>query len=162
MKQLRFLVPLKGTVSCYILTIEYIRIRQKGKQRSSLLDGGRTWMPLYSHLVARMIWRIFFKSIHFGRLAVWCGVNLMIIHIFKASIRPSIRSSIQPFFQIILALNCYSAAWNWSIPSPNQQTRPSIWFLLYFHSFLQKTLSGSQVTGFNSFEYAATDSAHRF
>ena len=57
---------------------------------------------------------------------VWCGVNQMIIHFFKASILPRVHSSIHPFLQIILVLNMYkySAAWNWINSLPQQQRRP--------------------------------------
>ena len=41
----------------------------------------------------------FSQNIHFGRVVVWCGVNWMIIHFFKAFIQPSSRYSINPFLQ---------------------------------------------------------------
>ena len=31
----------------------------------------------------------FWENIHFGKVVVWCGVNRMIIHFYKASIPPS-------------------------------------------------------------------------
>ena len=51
----------------------------------------------------------FCKNIHFERGLEWSGVNRMIIHFSKASIPPSIRSSIHPFLKIILALNNQSS-----------------------------------------------------
>ena len=52
----------------------------------------------------------FWKNIHFGRMGVcctyiYCSVNWMIIHFSKASIPPSVRSSMHPFLQIIPVLN---------------------------------------------------------
>ena len=50
-----------------------IRTRQKGRQRSSLLDRRNTWMSHFSHLEARVIWR----KLH-GRTSIlegwWFGV----------------------------------------------------------------------------------------
>ena len=59
-----------------------------------------------SHLAARRIWgKVFRKNIHFGRVVVWCGVDQMISPFSETSMLPSIRSSINPLFQIILMLN---------------------------------------------------------
>ena len=63
----------------------------------------------------------------------WCGVNQMLIHFSKESIRPSIQSSIHPFLPIILALNGFVRHGIESIPSSSQQRRPlpSVWILFY-------------------------------
>ena len=74
------------------------RIRQKRRQRSSLLLRGRILECRNSHLAARMIWRkVFGRTIHFGRVVVWLGVNQAIIHVSGASILPCVCSSINPF-----------------------------------------------------------------
>ena len=69
---------------------------------------------------------MFWMNIHFGRAVVWCGVNLMIIYFFKASISLSTSRYyyIHPFLQIILVH-----------PSPKQQRRP-LTSILYLNGWL--------------------------
>ena len=50
---------------------------------------------------------------------------------FKASIPPSIRSSINPFLQIILALKGYSAAWSGINSIPQTAATTFVVFLFY-------------------------------
>ena len=95
----------KGNMSAiYNSKVELFRVkrrnRQKRNQRSSLLFGGRT--PISSKdVLKKSCWR----NLHVGRVVVWCGVNQMIIHFSEASILPSVRSSINTFFYIILVLD---------------------------------------------------------
>ena len=80
--------------------------RRKGKGRRCCLWDVLEWCN--NHLrAARTIWSKVFKkkTIHFGRVVVWCGVNQIIIHFSEASILPRVCSSIRPFLQIILQLN---------------------------------------------------------
>ena len=53
----------------------------------------------------------FWKKIHFGRVVVWCGVNLMIIHFSEASI---LWVSVLLFAQFFQSSWCLvsSSAWN--------------------------------------------------
>ena len=71
-----------------------ISIRQNKMQRSSLLVGGQNQCRM---LAIEQV---------FGRTSIlggwWFGVDQMIIRFSKAFIPPSIRSSIQPFLQIVL------------------------------------------------------------
>ena len=89
----QLLIELKLNIS-FLLRWNYKRRnRQKRRQRSTLLFGGRILECCTSLLAARVILRTFFESIQFGRVGVSCGVNQMIIHFSEASCLPGICSS---------------------------------------------------------------------
>ena len=73
------------------------RIRQKRRQRSSLLFGGQT------HLAARIISQIWIK--YFERISILGGWWFGLVWTGWSSMPPSLRSSINPFHQLILGLN---------------------------------------------------------
>ena len=77
---------------------------QKRRQRSSVLFGGRIWMP-HKPFSSKDFWKKVFENIHFRRVVVWCCVNWKIIHFSEASIPPSVHFSIHSFLQIILVQN---------------------------------------------------------
>ena len=116
-------------------------------QRSSLLVGdGLECRSI--HLAASMILRkVLLKKIHFGRVLVWCGVNWMIIHFSRASIPPSNRFYIYPFFQIILVQNSYSAAKNWIISVPQAAAKTFAFSTgQTLNNYLSKFLEGSMAS----------------
>ena len=65
--------------------------KQKRRQRSSLVIGGRTWMTQLPFNSKDDLNESFWDNIHFGRGMVWYGVNRMIIHFFTAFRPPSSR-----------------------------------------------------------------------
>ena len=100
---------------------------QNRRQRSSLLFGGRNWMPHQS--ISRK--DDLKKGIHFGTVVVWCDVDQLNIHFSEASV-----SAKRPFFQLSFSSNHSGAksvvrhGIEW-IPSLKQQRRPLLLFCLF-------------------------------
>ena len=65
------------------------------------------------------------------RVVVWCSVSRMMSHFFNASISPHSCYSINPFLQIILVQNSYSAA---SLLSSSDDM--SLLFFIYPYSMM--------------------------
>ena len=76
------------------------RRREKRRQRSSLLFGGRSWMPHYSHLAERMIWRKFS-----GRKSILGGWWFGVVWTGRSSICRSIHFAECPFFYSSISSN---------------------------------------------------------
>ena len=78
---------------------------------------------------------------------VWCGVNRMNIHFARASIPPSNRFYIHPFFQVILVQNSYSAAKNWIISVPQAAAKTFAFASgRTLNNYLSKFLAGSKAS----------------
>ena len=72
------------------------------------------------------------QNIHFGRVAVWYGVNRMIIYFSKASIPLSSRYSIHPLF-ISSWWKIASAAKNWSDSVPQTAATTFAFSSVFIH-----------------------------
>ena len=121
-------------------------IRQKGRQSSSLLSGGRTWMLRWPFSNKDDLKKGFWKNIHFGRLRVWCSVN----HCHPFSLH--IRSAKCVFSYSSFSSNHSGANPLLSVVPPAATTFPfpSVWFLFYaFHLSIMRTLSPLKL--FNKF-----------
>ena len=111
---------------------------QKGRQKVSA-DGWGTYtctVRRTNHLAARMIWR---KVFGWTSVVVWCGVNQMIIHFFKASILPGSRYSINPFLEIIMVQNRKCGKEFNKFPSPSTASSSDdlcLLFCLYPYSMM--------------------------
>ena len=78
-------------------------------------------------------------NIHLGMVVVWCGVNQMIIHFFKASILPGSRYSINPFLEIIMVQNRKCGKEFNKFPSPSTASSSDdlcLLFCLYPYSMM--------------------------
>ena len=101
------------------------QLRQKRRQRSSLLLGGRTWITHQPVSSKDDSMNKFWKNIHFGRVVVLCVVNRIIIPFLKHLFRQ---------VSVLLCILFFKSSWCWifsavrywinSVP-PNQRRRPS-------------------------------------